>query len=536
MVDRELLMQAGASAEDVERLDRAWSALQTTTARDASHTPCVVCTGIYNAGKSTLLNALMGRDIFPTGDIPTTKAVARAEYGGAVYIDTPGLNAEDEDDQETLAAYESADFILFVSNAQNGGISAAEAGWLKKLGERWTADSLKQRLIYVLSHSAQVEPEELPGIEARVHGDLERAVGFVRERIFCVDSILFQQGREQEETVLVESSGIPQLQAYLSEQIAGAEDTLCKAYEVELAQRRQELSEALDEIRLTVQQVYDAEYGQTQKQIAAVDAMWEEFEEALSGAMPIQKIAPISCYVSLPSCSINVEDQRESIVKRKMEERLKSVYDKRDRIVRDEIRKQVQGIKSRYCIAGLDSAYASCCNQIVQVFNENILAFQKLGLSVTGIDEFSVAPDLPSDLSGQIERELLDDVVRYDGYYSLREYVDVYGETTSYTKYVSGLFGIDREVEVYRAYSAYSIIGEMEKDIQRTLDINVSSANGTLNGYWQDFLKKLNLETDRRKSALRAQVDAYKENLGSISPDTEKTLAHLLALKEAAPL
>lgn len=99
------------------------------------------------------------RENFPTGDIPTTKAVAQAEFNSAVYIDTPGLNAEEENDQETQKAYHSADFILFVSNAQNGGIDEAEASWLSGLRERYTADSLRQRMVYVLTHCGQIEPE-----------------------------------------------------------------------------------------------------------------------------------------------------------------------------------------------------------------------------------------------------------------------------------------------------------------------------------------------------------------------------------------
>lgn len=182
-IQRDMLEKAGISQVEIRHLEAAWDAYQTAAAQPVHQIPHIVCTGIYNAGKSTLLNALCGEEKFPTGDIPTTKEVAQAEFNGAMYIDTPGLNAMVEDDRETQAAYESADFILFVANAQNGGISAAEAEWLQKLKARY--GSLQQRLIYVLTHCTQVEPEQLPAIQEKTIGDFKKAVEFEPERIFA---------------------------------------------------------------------------------------------------------------------------------------------------------------------------------------------------------------------------------------------------------------------------------------------------------------------------------------------------------------
>ena len=103
-VQKDILENAGVPAQDVQRLEAAWAAYQGAKNQPVRDIPCIVCTGIYNAGKSTLLNALTGTEHFPTGDVPTTKTVAQAELDGAVYIDTPGLNAAEADDMETQAA------------------------------------------------------------------------------------------------------------------------------------------------------------------------------------------------------------------------------------------------------------------------------------------------------------------------------------------------------------------------------------------------------------------------------------------------
>ena len=118
-----LLTQAGISEENCEQLDRLIDRHQELQRRAAHSVPHVICTGIYNAGKSTLLNALTGTDYFPTGDIPTTKELSTLTLEDCVYIDTPGLNAQEEDDQVAQAALQDADIILFVSNMQNGGLT-----------------------------------------------------------------------------------------------------------------------------------------------------------------------------------------------------------------------------------------------------------------------------------------------------------------------------------------------------------------------------------------------------------------------------
>lgn len=277
---RLVLEDAGVANTDIQQLEEALTAYQSAKVRSEHKTPQVVCTGVYNTGKSTLLNTLLGEDErFPTGDIPTTKVLARAEADGVVYIDTPGLNAAEEDDQETQSAYESADFILFVSNAQSGGVSEAEARWLQHLEKRYTADSLKKRLIYVLTHCGQVEPEQLPDIERKFRSDLEKAIGFVPEQIFCVDSITYWEGKSKNVPLLVEDSGVLSLQEALSDRLAGAAELLEQVRKSELAARQSALLEHLDKVKKILEGWYESAKQSHQKKITEIDTMWSEFEK-----------------------------------------------------------------------------------------------------------------------------------------------------------------------------------------------------------------------------------------------------------------
>lgn len=124
----------------------------------------------------------------------------------------------------SLKSYETADFILFVSSAVSGGISQAEAAWLRMLRERYTQEGLRQRLIFVLTKCGQADREQLPGIVERFRQDLENTVGF--RAVIPVDSVTYQKGAVEGKALLVEHSGIPDLEKQLAEKIAAADKLL----------------------------------------------------------------------------------------------------------------------------------------------------------------------------------------------------------------------------------------------------------------------------------------------------------------------
>ncbi|MCC2636573.1 MAG: GTP-binding protein HSR1-related protein [Moraxellaceae bacterium] len=74
----------------------------------------VLVFGAYNAGKSTLINALLGRDEARVGDIPTTDRIDRYDWNGHVLLDSPGVNAPIEHERATQAEIERSDLILCV--------------------------------------------------------------------------------------------------------------------------------------------------------------------------------------------------------------------------------------------------------------------------------------------------------------------------------------------------------------------------------------------------------------------------------------
>ena len=80
--------------------------------------------GVYNAGKSTLLNALIGAEQAPMGDIPKTDAIAPYAWQGYTLLDSPGIDAPIAHEQITQTSLDRCDVVLFVIST---GGSAAEA-------------------------------------------------------------------------------------------------------------------------------------------------------------------------------------------------------------------------------------------------------------------------------------------------------------------------------------------------------------------------------------------------------------------------
>lgn len=76
--------------------------------------PEIMVYGIYNAGKSSILNELMGKDEASVADRPETHEVTYYEWQGYKFADTPGVGAPKEDEEVTEEHLKKADIVLFV--------------------------------------------------------------------------------------------------------------------------------------------------------------------------------------------------------------------------------------------------------------------------------------------------------------------------------------------------------------------------------------------------------------------------------------
>ena len=90
--------------------------------------------GKYNHGKSSLLNALVKKDIFKTADIRETVKIQSYTNRDITWIDTPGLDADvkESDDTEANRLLSTSDLLLFVHSVNEGELDNKEVLFLKE--------------------------------------------------------------------------------------------------------------------------------------------------------------------------------------------------------------------------------------------------------------------------------------------------------------------------------------------------------------------------------------------------------------------
>lgn len=76
--------------------------------------PQIMMYGIYNAGKSSIINALLGKEAARVADVPTTDSIDKYQWHDYEIADTPGVDAPIEHEQVTEAYIRQADVVLFV--------------------------------------------------------------------------------------------------------------------------------------------------------------------------------------------------------------------------------------------------------------------------------------------------------------------------------------------------------------------------------------------------------------------------------------
>ena len=76
--------------------------------------------GIYNAGKSTLVNVLCGKEVAEVGDRPTTAKTQPYDAGKYILMDTPGIDAPIKHEMEADENMNNCHVILFVVSSKGG--------------------------------------------------------------------------------------------------------------------------------------------------------------------------------------------------------------------------------------------------------------------------------------------------------------------------------------------------------------------------------------------------------------------------------
>lgn len=227
---QEVLVRLDAPREDLETLEASRARL------DALFLLVVV--GEFNSGKSTLINALLGRRVLEEGVTPTTHRIQILRHpdvdpgplpAGAreitaphpflaqtLLVDTPGTNALDRTHEAITGEFvPRSDLVLFATSADRP-FTESERQFLAGIRE-WG-----KKLVFVVNKADILRTEEERAqVEAFVAEHARRQTGTACP-VFLLSARPALEAREAGAKA-IDETGVPALEAYLSEHLDDAE-------------------------------------------------------------------------------------------------------------------------------------------------------------------------------------------------------------------------------------------------------------------------------------------------------------------------
>lgn len=178
--------------------------------------PTVAAWGLMNAGKSYLLNMLTDHiqtECFRTRDVRETAELKQFETEQYIFLDTPGLDANQEDDFVAQQGAAKADIVLFVHQPQ-GELEKIEMDFLRVLKESF-GEYAEQNIIIILSKIDSEDKEKINTIEKRILEQCQQDLGF-QPNCFKISGTRFHKGVQKKEDNLVRASHIDDLKVHLN--------------------------------------------------------------------------------------------------------------------------------------------------------------------------------------------------------------------------------------------------------------------------------------------------------------------------------
>lgn len=187
--------------------------------------PQIMFFGLYNAGKSSLLNELLRDDVAKVADVPTTDHVDYYNWRGYTIADTPGVGAPIEHEEVTNEAIRKADVVLFVMT--NAGSFEKKENYVRM---KDIIDAGK-KIIIVINDKSNFLPqecyEEMMQVQQKIYDNMMALdIENVKERftILFVNAKLAHKGRTANKPLLWEKSQIAELESYILSEMKNSDD------------------------------------------------------------------------------------------------------------------------------------------------------------------------------------------------------------------------------------------------------------------------------------------------------------------------
>lgn len=190
-------------------------------AKKAQAGATIMVYGVYNAGKSTLINALLGQELAAVADVPETARVQGYRWGDFEVLDTPGIDAPLEHEEITREQLVQSDVVIFVVNP------------LGVVEEEKTLDVLLElvlagKMIFlVLNCKNRFDPIDLERVKDELRQRIQLKAGTQRVLdhipIVEVNARSALKAKLENKQNLLNSSGFPRFESALAEFFASVE-------------------------------------------------------------------------------------------------------------------------------------------------------------------------------------------------------------------------------------------------------------------------------------------------------------------------
>lgn len=272
----------------------------------ADFKPQLMVYGCYNAGKSTLLNALLGKEIAKTGDTPETFKVDSYEIQNYKIWDTPGIHAPIKHEEVTSEHYKKCEVVLFVMSND----SSVEDEYIYEKIQNVVED--KKPIIIILNNKMgfDMNSQDIARQKQKIYANMAKT-GISNEqleqiKVICVNAKTALKAKLEQKNILLEASKIKELESYIYGCMKNiGKDEIINALNLQINSRIAKLMSAVqnaeenDEIRETQKLLEDiikqkASAKKTLEQIINIEIapMEDEvFNDILNGGKNLENIA-----------------------------------------------------------------------------------------------------------------------------------------------------------------------------------------------------------------------------------------------------
>lgn len=180
----------------------------------------IVNAGRMNHGKSSLFNSLLGREEFQAKDVRTTVKNKEVKWkDNIILVDTPGLDAVDEDTSKAYEAYYNAYLIFFVHTVRTGELHDSEIEAIKKISKNFTKDYFWKHFCLVLSFKESVDADSLEKITQESVNAINKACNADEFAVFAISNSRYLKGVAENKKGLINHSGILELKDYIDDKV-----------------------------------------------------------------------------------------------------------------------------------------------------------------------------------------------------------------------------------------------------------------------------------------------------------------------------